>query len=388
MAGAASSGNWHLSDLDITSCTNFVGPAQNDGISGHGYDFRNLSPDCNRTYIQLESCRTPHRLATRIGPLVSTPQRWHYFATPRFGEIFHDRVDRITAFTGRAVDAHGLPIGYPPIHIHHLHLQVDHKSSFNIHWFETHGDFGLDGVADATATRGYTRQLPAGYCMTVEPTDRMRMLWTVINDVRPEGHGPELRVYIEVSFDLALPSAPCTPVGLLWFNNPPGTYNRQHGQTDPYERYDVLPHPSAVWWSGHMPFSGQLLPQSWWLHTHRARYYGLLLFRRHATAVVQQAGGCARLGITERSPPHDSHIVHDRLLGWDWHKLESTFERLAAADGLVCRDRATSPSGVVINGSWYDRAGATQSPEILILLPPPSFSRLFSLPSFSHLPVV
>ena len=46
-----------------------------------------------------------------------------------------------------------------------------------------------NAIADATAaTRGYTRDVPTGYCMTVEP--KAKALWTVINDVRPAQMGP------------------------------------------------------------------------------------------------------------------------------------------------------------------------------------------------------
>ena len=61
----------------------------------------------------------------------------------------------------------GAPIGFPPLHNHHVHVRKGERGvdrAVNNHWFESHGDYP---TAVAASTAGYTVALPAGYCVVV-----------------------------------------------------------------------------------------------------------------------------------------------------------------------------------------------------------------------------
>jgi hypothetical protein len=305
------------------------------------------------------------RTAIRVGPLTSTPGQWHFLATDALRKLLRPLTDRIVRFTGRAVSGDGKAIGFPPLHMHHLHVQLmwdggRHASGRqpNIHWFETHGDFssGDSWGMGAPSTESYSRLIPEGYCMTVqEMTERIPMVWSVTNDVRPKGASvtqPPLVYFIEVAFDLAPQSPPCKPVTIYWWNNPEGVFGIRNGRQDPYRRYDVLPSPSVAWWSGKLPpRSGRLLPGAVWLHTHRARYSGLLLFDRHADAVWRGAGGCREWFVDHREALEDPLRLRSGVA------LSSVFETLQKVPGVICSHLARAPTAVDINGTLYDRAG-------------------------------
>jgi hypothetical protein len=121
-----------------------------------------------------------------VGPFHSAPGAMTSFALP-FSPLQHG--DRIVAFLGDALDADGSPIGYPPLHMHHMHIGKTFPEGSELaafpftHYFETHGDYGV-------APDGHQPEqiLPPGYCDVY--TDHSQV--TVdgqMNDVRFQADG-------------------------------------------------------------------------------------------------------------------------------------------------------------------------------------------------------
>eukprot|EP00966_Prymnesium_polylepis_P331175 7386744-Prymnesium_polylepis.1 len=72
-----------------------------------------------------------------IGPFSSHVQQWTSIVAP---VTQLKRGDRIVSFSGDAVDAADAltPVGYPPLHMHHIHVQREEP-----HFWETHGDYDM-----------------------------------------------------------------------------------------------------------------------------------------------------------------------------------------------------------------------------------------------------
>ena len=109
--------------------------------------------------------------------------------------------------------AAGTPIGYPPLHVHHIHI-IHHTMAFpdgmaeDIHFWQTHGDFGAGpsfGIG-AASTAGYIRRVPEGFAVVIDPHDPTQTfrLDSVVNDVRT-GDGAALLGpwYLEIAVELA-----------------------------------------------------------------------------------------------------------------------------------------------------------------------------------------
>ena len=64
-------------------------------------------------------------------------------------------------YHGEAVNAFGVPIAYPPLHMHHIHIGRSFPSplGLTLHWFETHGDYGVGPSGVQPGTR-----VAEGYC--------------------------------------------------------------------------------------------------------------------------------------------------------------------------------------------------------------------------------
>ena len=88
-----------------------------------------------------------------VGPFRTHAQQWTSVRVP-FALL--ERGDRIVSSSGDAVDAADArtPLGYPPLHMHHIHVQREEP-----HFFETHGDY------DMHAEQGYGSTLPHGSCV-------------------------------------------------------------------------------------------------------------------------------------------------------------------------------------------------------------------------------
>ena len=186
--------------------------------------------------------------------------------------------DRVVSFVGAPVTEAGTRIGFPPLHVHHVHVRKPERSGAMqppvgreraSHWFETHGDYsrGDDFGVGARSAAGYATRLPEGHCYVVTSAEQID-LNAEVNDVRVDASGAsELSYYLEAAFTLA-PDADCKPVSKFWLRRP----RSRELPTDVWERYAAPSTDSVTWWSGKMPSSGRLLHA--WLHTHRSRFGG------------------------------------------------------------------------------------------------------------------
>eukprot|EP00966_Prymnesium_polylepis_P210542 4875459-Prymnesium_polylepis.1 len=109
-----------------------------------------------------------------VGPFETHVQQWTSIRVP-FALL--KRGDRIVRYSGGAVDAADgrTPLGYPPLHMHHIHVQREEP-----HFFETHGDY------DMHPEHGYGSTLPDGTCV-VHDGQRVS-IFAQVNDVRFSGN--------------------------------------------------------------------------------------------------------------------------------------------------------------------------------------------------------
>ncbi|KAL1510680.1 hypothetical protein AB1Y20_006976 [Prymnesium parvum] len=288
-------------------------------------------------------CAAPSTRTLLAGPFYSRPGEWHSLGFS-YDEMLAPS-DRIVAYTADVVDSSGAALPYPPVHLHHIHVM----RGAGVHWYETHGDYERDRA------RGYRRALPDGYCdANAQPA--ARILLAQINDVRftqdmamsfdrrggaappppPHAAAPPLAWFVRLAFELAPPSSRCRAATKLiwWYPVTPAA------AADRLSRYDVPRRPALFWWVMRAPRGGRLLPPAW-VHSHRARYGGLLLVRgKHSPRSLAAFPRAANLT-----------AARSALLA-------------AAAGRLVCADdeeRAPSfarlPPAADGTGGWYDRQG-------------------------------
>ena len=297
---------------------------------------------------------------------------------------------RIISFKGTAVTAEGADIGFPPLHMHHLHVsRVPHggydledyiltklsnashewiSPEWNFHFFETHGDFGVGdsfGVG-ASSSEGYRRSLPEGYCLHT-PIGNDVAVYAMLNDVRVRGAAYDAWLQLEVT----LADGDCRRAGQLWFHSPKRSVMRHNAQgtrgrfdqMDPFQ-FDALSEPSVAWWTAHMPVSGRMLP-GLWIHMHRVRAAHFLMHRGLPHHAI-----CAAV-----TTPNNHHSTvplrpdHNRsgVLALHEAALEQLYARLAADDATICHDDPNMPTSVFIRShpelrprSSYDRQGALE----------------------------
>jgi len=267
--------------------------------------------------------------AVRLGPVHSSPGGWHYFmSSSLLGSLVHPG-DRIVAFAGRAVDPEGTPIGYPPIHMHHVHLVRVNKHSDDHHYFQTHGDFstGPSWGLGAPSAAGYIRRLPSGFAVFAG-SDGV-YLSTVVNDVRAASAGAA-EWFLELAVELAPRGEPRQAAHLIWFKPPPSHYLPD----DVYRRYAVPNWPSLSWWYHSMPVFGEMLPGAW-LHTHRARYKTVMLV----------ASSPARLGLLNCSLWGIRPIRGERASAADPEDVMGAIRRRGR---VVCEEGAEEASSMLV----------------------------------------
>ena len=310
------------------------------------------APEAIWPAARVEVCLRPLLRAVRIGPFVSTPELgWRSILTGPLLGVLADG-DRIVSNTNQPVLEDGTPIGYPPLHNHHVHVRKDDalrnmRRTINNHWFESHGDY-TDGPSygiGAASTDGYATAVPAGYCIVVNEAEGIDVE-AEVNDVRvrtPELADPPIRWYLQLAF--VLTNAPCRPASKAWFRFTTSvTY-----PDDWWIRYDVPNQPALTWWTGEMPTAGTLLHT--WHHSHRLRYGELLLL---ASSLPELGFSCSRYGITA--------VRGDYALA---KNLTWTRDELVRRGRVVCRTDPASPSAVQIGASAregvaagrYDRRG-------------------------------
>ena len=317
--------------------------------------------------VGVESCRSEQTglrsvRAVRLGPFFSLPGQWRSLSTYTLRGLLGDG-DRVIGFVGAPTAEDGItPIGYPPLHVHHLHVRKAEEvrqglglppvgRAHGSHWFETHGDYsrGDDFGVGAASAAGYATRLPAGHCYVVNSADALDIN-AEINDVRVLAAGASaLAFYLTVAFELA-EDAGCRPLSKFWLRRPAS----RELPADVWARYAAPPTPAVTWWSGVMPTSGRLLDA--WRHTHRARDGGLLLL----AAGPEVFRGCGALGVTAGAG--DMAAVHN---------LTYLRHELSRRARVVCEDDISQLSSLLVRGhasegiadGRYDRRGGLRCAE-------------------------
>ena len=245
-----------------------------------------------------------------------------------------------------------------------VHINKFTHSHLNFHFFQTHGDFstGTDplsyGVGAASA-EGYITRIPPGYAYILENTLDI-FADATIDDQREDGSEWLAPWFLELAFQLNVPATPPTqqaplrPASLFWLF-PPCDSAYKTSSIDKYgngfNTFNVQRVPSLVWWSGRMPASGMLLNHVPWLHTHRARFSGVLVL---AASLAELNFSCRSFGVTNVSAEHSRAA-----------DLSAIRRRLLASGRVVCQDDQAVPDFVDVKpsahlgiaGGMYERQG-------------------------------
>lgn len=130
----------------------------------------------------------PNEIGYLAGPFSTAGGDWVSIAdlfNPKEASFFPAGLDRITTFTGDAVDASGVAVPHPPLHMHHIHvarvpIAGMGAGPFEVqqHWLETHGDYRLYQPG-GDVPPGYTTAPPPGTCRTIGPGAVLRLFGEV-----------------------------------------------------------------------------------------------------------------------------------------------------------------------------------------------------------------
>lgn len=348
-----------MEDLLLPACGNATWQRNGTAVAiatmhfGEDFDWERLQR------LTVFTCNEPHHRGMIAGPLRTVPRQW---ATVGIQFDVLGEGDRAVAYVGDAVDERGASLAYPPVHMHHIHV---HQSGGAVHWFETHGDY-------ERGSEGYSHRLPTGFCSV--HYGRKTLIEAQVNDVRfadgvgmaeqaamsrrPEGVAARsappnvsaMTYYLRVAFRLA--EASCTPVTKLFLFNPFTRFS----SNDIYERYAVPNIEMVFWWSYRMPRSGLLLLPAW-VHTHRARYGGLLLVEGNwsLATLASSRSGEFLCGSAADAVAHPMCRTAAAMRAHLMHR---------AAHRLLCHDDAAKSSYVQLpqaadgSGGYHDRPGA------------------------------
>ena len=295
-------------------------------------------------------CASNNTRTALIGPFTTRVQEWHTIHVYLSMLSPGDRIIKYTGDTVRATDP-SIPIGYPPLHMHHVHLYANHLP----HWFETHGDYLLDA-------HGYSLSSPpVGSCVVVQEKAPTKV-FAQVNDVRfststamatsvsrsatggeqteyerasldaLRSKGLPYRWYFRIQFVLepertnssssfagpppdassvtaASASAPVAGAATAGAERPSAQSAvaattegchpvrkivlmypvDEHASRDHLARFDCGSRQALFTYSIELPCSGTVVPPGW-MHTHRARHGGYVLLRGEHTLFSLFAG--------------------------------------------------------------------------------------------------
>lgn len=302
----------------------------------------------------------------RIGPVTTWPTKWSEFDLFDLSFLFSPG-EHFQSYVGSPVGANGELLGFPPLHVHHIHFMKFNASLAgqdmsgaalggvldDVHFFNTHGDFpsGEDYGRGATSSRAYERVVPDGYGLAIE-NGKAFQLRALIDDVRmPNETASTFDFYLELVFTMV--PANVKNVSYFWLHNP-GAEQMMY-QTPNY--------PSMAWWTITMPASGKLIPGGIWVHEHRMRSskYGMVAVRGSREKLNFT---CAAYGISDVMVEWDSaRRVTSRV-----ESLDAAYDKLISehGDSVICRTDPDTPQFLQVNdsampgiaaGSRYDRSG-------------------------------
>ena len=284
-------------------------------------------------------------------------------------------------YHGEAVNAFGVPIAYPPLHMHHIHIGRSFPSppsgtGLTLHWFETHGDYGVGPSGVQPGTR-----VAEGYCDVLAPLrtfgDGQVSGERLVNDVRftsdtamrsdgkseltaggGQGGGqalkaaaaPEIEWYMRLYFRMS--AAPCKLANKLILWHPVDAVV----SLEKLVRFPMGAAPEVRWWTTRLRRGGTILSETW-VHSHRGRYGGCLVVAgRHSLWSLAGMPMTARDQAMPTTAPSWS-------IGSASELRAHLALRAEAAGTLVCHDVAEEPVFLRLppaadgSGGYHDRAG-------------------------------
>ncbi len=194
--------------------------------------------------LQLHTCRVDvadatHWQVMRLGPFV-TNGGWDWIETNIDNALYSESRDAfVTAALMAPVFANGTLIGYPPLHVHHMHLTQTYQSYVQAaskngatslfyqatppfivdeYTFHMHGDSPC--TEDDGGTACYLMPLPSEYGIRF-PTEDSMYFNAEINDVR-RPQSPALEWWLE--FSIKISTADLIPVSKLFASGVIGRY--------------------------------------------------------------------------------------------------------------------------------------------------------------------
>jgi len=303
-----------------------------------------------------------------IGPMHSLPGQWHsiVYNLDECG-ILRDG-DQIIEYRGDAVDELG-SVPYPPLHLHHIHVHHEDRSgTHSTHWFETHGDYDL-------TDHGYSRRIPEGYAVVFRggkvrveaqvndvrhqvdlamSADTSQRTTSLLRSTAGASRGSFVEWSLRIEFRLAAREVARRPIIKLSLWHPMTTAAME----DTLLRYHVTRSASVWWWTTRTPeLCGGTITDAW-VHSHRARYGGVLLVKGNHSPASLSMGMPAAWDACE-----PSETGTGRLCGALAQLKQRLVRDAAAARLLLCRDDDTADSVLQLQpqrgglGGYHDRQG-------------------------------
>ena len=225
-----------------------------------------------------------------------------------YASLVHTRFNRISVLL---LDAYERPIGYPPLHSHHVHINTD------FHWFEVHGDYYSDMYAHST---------PPGTSIAMHAPPEIE---GVVNLV--DASVVSMSFSIQIEFFKA--HMYTRTVAKMWFQS-----DLEHDRQC-WARYTVPNYASYSVWQGEFALDGRF--ETGWFHTHRARSNAVFLFKGRLDEFI-----C-------------DDIVCDQYFG-RVKNIKSLHQYALTRRNLLCHEVHDSINdvSVFINGDYYDRHGS------------------------------
>jgi len=233
----------------------------------HYYDqvhYLSSPPPLSHSFCQFEEVAdglTQTWNVERVGPLESTGgydwwQMTGYNAMKLKPDIVqHESLFLTESFFG-AVSTEGIPLSYPPIHLHHIHMTPGFSG---LRWvdptykhllmYERHGEWThVPDVGTEREPLGYGKKVHFPLALDAE-----------VNDARP-ANSPPLRWYLQFAVRWVPGSVPLTPISFIELMNFREPSHIHQSEDEAY--FFIKPYEEIVsWYSGKLPAleSGKIL---------------------------------------------------------------------------------------------------------------------------------
>jgi len=302
----------------------------------------------------------------RVGPFTSAGgyDFWQ-FGLPDVWQLQRKLVEHPNGFDvdytfHGAVTPDGRILGYPPIHMHHIHvgpeigikvkeLSLPYLSS------EIHGDYVC--LSSAQGSQCMFERSPQGYAKTINSR------WDLegeINDARPH-NSPPMTWWFQNSIQYRPRTAKTIPINQMFITGP-GRFNFLVDQLDLIAPFPAFAkEESFYWYTGDMPESGHLIRNK--LHAHADSFQHAFFFRAvpkdlglHQFPLRGQGpqGGYIPVRLSETTYSNFNQLQEDIFHNLARSQMTSSDE--FGKPHLICE---AFPSVESIDGHEYDRRAPT-----------------------------